>query len=83
MTRGAVLTMTADHCNAVQMLYPVTGQTHSPHTTNPVPFLLVGGPTGLVVRTGGTLGDVGPTLLALQGIEQPAEMTGRSLIARG
>jgi 2,3-bisphosphoglycerate-independent phosphoglycerate mutase len=80
---GAVLAMTADHGNAEQMLDPVTGQPHTAHTSNPVPFLLVGGPTGLVVRTGGTLGDVGPTLLALQGIEQPAEMTGRSLIARG
>ena len=80
---GAVLAMTADHGNAEQMLDPVTGQPHTAHTTNHAPFLLVGGPTGLVVRTGGTLGDVGPTLLALQGIEQPAEMTGRSLIARG
>ena len=81
---GAVLAMTADHGNAEQMLDPVTGQPHTAHTTNPVPFILVGGParqpSGL--RAGGTLGDVGPTLLALQGIEQPAEMTGRTLIAR-
>jgi 2,3-bisphosphoglycerate-independent phosphoglycerate mutase len=81
---GAVLAMTADHGNAEQMLDPVTGQPHTAHTTNPVPFILVDGPAGqpLGLRAGGTLGDVGPTLLALQEIEQPAEMTGRSLIAR-
>jgi len=81
---GAILAMTADHGNAEQMVDPVTGQPHTAHTVNPVPFLLpgFGVPPGLRLRDGGALGDVGPTLLALQGIEQPAEMTGRSLIAK-
>ncbi|HYK42725.1 MAG TPA: 2,3-bisphosphoglycerate-independent phosphoglycerate mutase [Thermoanaerobaculia bacterium] len=77
---GAILAMTADHGNAEQMIDPATGQPHTAHTVNPVPFLLLGGAAGLRLRTGGSLGDVGPTLLALQGIEQPPEMTGRNLI---
>ena len=77
---GAVVAMTSDHGNAEQMIDPVTGAPHTAHTTNPVPFLLRGGPPGLRLRAEGALGDVGPTLLALQGMPEPAEMTGRSLI---
>ena len=55
----------------------VTGQPHTAHTTNPVPILigLEGGP----LRKGGSLRDVAPTLLALQGLPIPKEMTGRDL----
>ena len=76
--RNAVLVMTADHGNAEKMLDPKTGQPHTAHTTNPVPFVLVnaGAPTPL---REGTLADVGPTLLRLQGLEPPREMTGRDL----
>ncbi len=77
---GAVLAMTSDHGNAEQMIDPATGQPHTAHTTNPVPFLLRGGPPGIRLRGGGTLGDVAPTLLSLQGIPAPGEMTGRNLI---
>ena len=59
---------------------PVTGGPHTAHTTNPVPVILVGGPAGAVLRTGGRLADLSPTLLALVGVEQPPEMTGRSLM---
>jgi len=75
---GAVLLMTADHGNAEQMLDPVTGQPHTAHTTNPVPFVLIGAghPAPLLP---GTLGDVAPTLLGIQGLVAPPEMTGRDL----
>lgn len=76
---GARLLVTADHGNAEQMIDPETGGPHTAHTTNPVPFLNVGDDSrGL--RAGGALCDVAPTILALLGLEQPAEMTGRSLL---
>ena len=81
LARGGVLLVVADHGNAEQMLTP-QGAPHTAHTTNPVPFVVVGGPAGLRVRDGGVLGDVAPTVLELLGLEQPALMTGRSLIER-
>ncbi|MFN2633531.1 MAG: 2,3-bisphosphoglycerate-independent phosphoglycerate mutase [Thermoanaerobaculia bacterium] len=77
---GAILAMTSDHGNAEQMLDETTGQPHTAHTANPVPFLLRGAPAVRLLREGGSLGDVAPTLLALQGIPEPWEMTGRSLL---
>jgi 2,3-bisphosphoglycerate-independent phosphoglycerate mutase len=74
---GWALAMTADHGNAEQMTDPVTGKPHTAHTTNPVPFLLCADAPPL--RPGGALRDVAPTLLALQGLPVPAEMTGRDL----
>jgi hypothetical protein len=74
---GAVLLMTADHGNAEQMLDPETGEPHTAHTTNPVPFVLCGGEH--LLRSGGILADVAPTILALQGLPIPKEMTGRDL----
>ncbi len=75
---GAVLIMTADHGNAEQMRDPVTGAPHTAHTTNPVPFILRGG-GAQALRAGGSLADVAPTILALQGLPVPKEMTGRDL----
>jgi 2,3-bisphosphoglycerate-independent phosphoglycerate mutase len=75
---GATLLMTADHGNAEQMLDPKTGEPHTAHTTNPVPFILCD-PRASSLRSGGTLADVAPTILALQGLEVPKEMTGRDL----
>ena len=75
---GATLLMTADHGNAEQMLDPGTGQPHTAHTTNPVPFVIVTG-DGAPLQTGGTLADVAPTILAIQGLGVPAEMTGQDL----
>ena len=76
---GARLLVTADHGNCEMMIDPETGGPHTAHTTNPVPFLVVDprGTTGL--RDGGALCDVGPTILHMLGLEQPAEMTGRDL----
>jgi 2,3-bisphosphoglycerate-independent phosphoglycerate mutase len=74
---GWVLVLTADHGNAEQMTDPATGLPHTAHTTNPVPFLICGG--GAPLRSGGSLRDVAPTLLALQGLPIPKEMTGRDL----
>jgi 2,3-bisphosphoglycerate-independent phosphoglycerate mutase len=74
---GVVLMMTADHGNAEQMIDPVTGAPHTAHTTNPVPFILCG-KTG-ALADGGSLSDVAPTLLRLQGLAVPDAMTGRDL----
>jgi 2,3-bisphosphoglycerate-independent phosphoglycerate mutase len=75
---GGALLVTADHGNCEMMRDPVTGGPHTAHTTNPVPIILVGTDAGSLAE--GRLADVAPTLLALMGIEQPAEMTGRSLL---
>jgi 2,3-bisphosphoglycerate-independent phosphoglycerate mutase len=78
--RGGATLITADHGNAEQMLDHTTGQPHTAHTTNPVPFHLVDEDAiGLKLRAGGALEDVAPTLLAMLGLAQPAEMTGRDL----
>ena len=77
--RGVTL-ITADHGNAEQMIDPKTGQPHTAHTTNPVPFHLIDEDLlGVKLRAGGALEDVAPTMLGLLGIEQPSEMTGRDL----
>ncbi|HSS44243.1 MAG TPA: 2,3-bisphosphoglycerate-independent phosphoglycerate mutase, partial [Thermoanaerobaculia bacterium] len=76
---GALLLMTADHGNAEQLIDAATGQPHTAHTTNPVPFVICRKQEGLALRRGGTLGDVAPTLLHLQGLPVPKEMTGGDL----
>jgi 2,3-bisphosphoglycerate-independent phosphoglycerate mutase len=80
LERGGVVAITADHGNAEQMLDAATGQPHTAHTTNPVPFLLCGLDGGALDARGGRLSDVAPTLLDAMGLEQPAAMTGRSLL---
>ena len=75
---GARLLMTADHGNCELMVDPVTGGVHTAHTTNPVPLVAVRTGAGRL-RTGGSLRDVGPTVLRLLDIEPPPEMTGRDL----
>jgi 2,3-bisphosphoglycerate-independent phosphoglycerate mutase len=77
--RGVTL-VTADHGNAEQMIDPITGNPHTAHTTNPVPFHLIDEESvGMKLRGGGALEDVAPTLLALLDLEQPPEMTGKDL----
>ena len=76
---GATLLVTADHGNCELMIDPETGGPHTAHTTNPVPFLIVGEGNRGPLRSGGSLRDVGPTILHLLGIEPPPEMTGRDL----
>ncbi|MBF6647148.1 2,3-bisphosphoglycerate-independent phosphoglycerate mutase [Methylobacter sp. BlB1] len=78
LTVGGLLLLTADHGNIEQMVDKETGQPHTAHTTNPVPLVYVGGDKPLA--SGGSLSDLAPTMLAILGIEQPVEMTGRSLL---
>jgi 2,3-bisphosphoglycerate-independent phosphoglycerate mutase len=75
---GGACVITADHGNADNMLEP-DGSPNTAHSTNPVPLIVT--VDGLSLREGGILADVAPTALALLAIEQPSEMTGRSLIA--
>ena len=70
--------MTADHGNAEKMLEADGVSPHTAHTTNPVPLVLTDSSREL--QNGGELRDLAPTVLALLGIAQPAEMTGHSLI---
>ena len=80
LEKGGTAIITADHGNAEQMIDPVTGDRHTAHTTNPVPFHLIDEESiGVKLRTGGALEDVAPTLLGLLGLEKPTEMTGRDL----
>ncbi|HRL32954.1 MAG TPA: alkaline phosphatase family protein, partial [Anaerostipes hadrus] len=72
----------ADHGNAEQLKDYETGAPFTAHTTNPVPFILVNAEEGLKLREGGCLADIVPTLIELMGMEQPAEMTGKSLIVK-
>jgi len=76
---GARLLITADHGNSEMMIDPATGGPHTAHTTNPVPFLVVGSDEDHTLREGGALRDVGPTILRMLGLERPAEMDGRDL----
>jgi len=73
----------ADHGNAEQMVEEGTDEPFTAHTTNPVPFILVNADSGYTLRAGGTLVDIAPTLLELMGMEQPKEMTGKSLLITG
>ncbi|WP_170773137.1 2,3-bisphosphoglycerate-independent phosphoglycerate mutase [Ruegeria lacuscaerulensis] len=77
---GGAMIVTADHGNCEVMVDPETGGPHTAHTLNPVPVALVGGPEGATLREG-RLSDLAPTLLDLMGLEQPQEMTGRSLLS--
>src|SRR3984957_1364892 len=80
--KGGAVLITADHGNCELMKDPATGQPHTAHTTNPVPLLYVNdADRRAVLRSGGRICDVAPTMLALLGIEQPAAMTGHSLLS--
>jgi 2,3-bisphosphoglycerate-independent phosphoglycerate mutase len=74
---GGACIVTADHGNADNMLEP-DGSPNTAHSTNAVPFLVT--VDGLELADGGILADVAPTTLLLLGIQQPPEMSGRTLI---
>jgi len=76
---GGLLVVTADHGNIEAMRDPATGEIQTAHTTNPVPLVIAGATRGLALHKGG-LADLAPTLLDLLHLEQPAEMTGHSLV---
>jgi len=94
LVRGGVMFVTADHGNAEELKNLRTGDINKEHATNPVPFLMIGkqyegqpsisgevpdGDLSLVPPIG-MLADVAPTVLAVMGLEQPAEMTGQPLV---
>ena len=75
---GGEMIITADHGNVEQMMDNQTGQAHTAHTCELVPFAYVG--RKATIKQGGVLSDVAPTLLTLMGLPIPAEMTGKVLI---
>lgn len=77
---GGKLFICADHGNAEQLIDYETGAPFTAHTTNQVPFILVNCGVDLGLREGGCLADIAPTLIELMGMQQPEEMTGKSLI---
>ncbi len=80
LAQDGILFITADHGNS-ETMRDEAGNPHTAHTMNLVPAVIVGkGFEGRQLRAGGALCDVAPTLLELLGIEQPAEMDGRSLL---
>ncbi|MBP3339363.1 MAG: 2,3-bisphosphoglycerate-independent phosphoglycerate mutase [Lachnospiraceae bacterium] len=72
----------ADHGNAEQLVDYETGESFTAHTTNEVPFILVNDKNGYTLREGGCLADIIPTLIEIMGLEQPVEMTGKSLLVK-
>ncbi len=94
LAKGGVVLMTADHGNAEEVINLQTGEMDKEHSTNPVPFLIIGndfmgqaGPSGdppegdlSLLSPVGVLGDVAPTVLSLLGVDPPPEMTGAPLI---
>lgn len=79
LERNYYVLLTADHGNCDEMIDPATGEPHTQHTVYPVPFLLLGDRKAQL-GIGRGLADVAPTVLDLLQVQQPPEMTGRSLI---
>ncbi|HPG92833.1 MAG TPA: 2,3-bisphosphoglycerate-independent phosphoglycerate mutase [Clostridia bacterium] len=78
---GGTAFITADHGNAEKMIE--NGEPFTAHTTNPVPFIMVGQNVGeYTLAENGALCDIAPTLLSVMGIEKPIEMTGKSLLLK-
>jgi 2,3-bisphosphoglycerate-independent phosphoglycerate mutase len=78
---GGTLVITADHGNAEMMRDRETGEPHTAHTLNPVPFVVVNPPAEIGHLENGRLSDIAPTLLDILGLTTPAAMTGHSLIS--
>lgn len=72
----------ADHGNVEQLVDYETGESFTAHTTNPVPFILVNADPSYKLRENGCLADIVPTLIDIMGMEQPQEMTGKTLIVK-
>ncbi len=81
LNKGGVLLITADHGNAETMI-DANGGAHTAHTTNPVHLLLVSEAHVQIELETGVLGDIAPTILDLMSIQQPARMTGTSLLKK-
>ncbi|WP_019533319.1 2,3-bisphosphoglycerate-independent phosphoglycerate mutase [Paenibacillus ginsengihumi] len=78
LAKGGVALITADHGNA-DIVTNEDGSRNTAHTTNPVPFIVTD--KSVTLRDGGILADIAPTVLSLLGVSQPAEMTGKTIIA--
>ncbi len=82
--KGGVLCITADHGNAEMMVDPNTNDPHTAHTTNPVPWMMIGDEVAGITKdtqlADGRLSDIAPTILGLMGLEIPSEITGNNLI---
>jgi 2,3-bisphosphoglycerate-independent phosphoglycerate mutase len=76
---GGTIIITADHGNAEEMIDPVTKEPQTAHTTNPVPFIVIG-EGDIDLRKDGILADIAPTVLDIMKLPIPQEMTGKSLI---
>lgn len=81
METGGQMFICADHGNADQLIAD-DGTPFTAHTTNPVPFILVNYDPAYTLRDGGCLADIVPTLIEMMGMEQPKEMTGKSLLIK-
>ncbi|MBI4132794.1 MAG: 2,3-bisphosphoglycerate-independent phosphoglycerate mutase [Candidatus Sungbacteria bacterium] len=93
LARNGVLIITGDHGNVEQKIHPFSGEAVTEHTTNPVPFYLIGkgferarpldraSVLEAKAAVDGILTDVAPTILELMQLPKPAEMTGKSLLA--
>ncbi len=79
---GGQMFLCADHGNAEKMIDYETGEPHTAHTTNPVPFILINADPAYRLREGGRLADIVPTLIEMMGLTQPEEMTGQSLLIK-
>ncbi len=79
---GGQMFICADHGNAEQLIDYENGEPFTAHTTNPVPFILVNADPAYSLREGGCLADVVPTIIELMGMEQPKEMSGKSLLVK-
>jgi 2,3-bisphosphoglycerate-independent phosphoglycerate mutase len=79
-SKGGAMLITADHGNAEMMIDPATGGPHTAHTTNPVPFIVVAeNAKKFMLKSGGSLRDISPTILGMLDLPEPREMTGADL----
>ncbi|HHX59910.1 MAG TPA: 2,3-bisphosphoglycerate-independent phosphoglycerate mutase [Epulopiscium sp.] len=79
---GGAMFICADHGNAEQMIDYNNNEPFTAHTINPVPFILVNYDKDYILREGGKLADIAPTLLEMMGMSKPPEMTGESLLLK-
>ena len=83
LAKNGAAIVTADHGNAEQNIDPQTGELHTAHTLNQVPFILVSGLQATRYKLhakNDSLADIAPTILELMQLRKPATMTGTSLI---
>ena len=78
--KDGIIFITADHGNAEKMFDEKTNQPHTAHTTNLVPFIMIGNNVQNIKLSDGNLSDIAPTILQVMKLKQPIEMTGKSLI---